>query len=96
MVHYSSTAYDLSDTLTVEGRSHALCKLHKLYLCISQVIHKLPQMQPSGVVMVQFRQVIQNQLNSANVPLFWPAASHPMVLQTTVFHTWLTTHSKYL
>lgn len=34
--------------------------------------------------------VIQNQLT---LPLFWPAASHPMMLQTTVFNTWLTTHS---
>lgn len=44
MIHYSSTVCDLSDMLTVEGRPHSLYKLHKYYLCISQVIHKLPQM----------------------------------------------------
>lgn len=76
-----------------EGRAHSLCKLHKYYLCISQVIHKISQIQSfwscTGTVEASHSKPIE----LAKVPLFWTAGSHPVMLQTTVLHTLLTTHS---
>ena len=84
----------ISDMCRIEKAGHTPCANFTNITC---VLHK-PSTKShksnlSGVVLVQFRTVMQNQLNSANVPLFWPAASHPVMLQTTVLHTLLTTHS---
>lgn len=92
MIHCSSAVYDLSNMVTVESRPQSLCKLHKYYLCISQVIHKLPQMQ-------SFWSCHGRVQTSHSKPA--ELCQHAFILvsslspcdATTIFHTWLTTRS---
>jgi len=84
----------ISSTCRTEKAGHTPCANFTDVACVFHEWSAKPHKPSlSGVVLVQFRPVIQNQLNPANIPVFWPAVSHPVVLQTTILHILLTAHS---